>query len=234
MDYNGFQEKTMCFSVALTRETIENDPRFSHLLDDLYHNPGFRISGFSFPGLPILRDGFSEKAVPAGWGLIPGWVKDPQQGKTIRKGTLNARWESAGVKPSFRDSWPGKRCILPVDAFYEPHLEGGRKSSWIIRRRDGKLLYLGGIYQLNRLGNGMPSLTFSILTLGATGLLAEVHNEKLRMPLVLGEGQEERWLDGNGPPPEPEDSSWLIDQSLLDAGEDGEKEKKEPVQGMLF
>jgi len=223
----------MCFSVALTKETIENDPRFSHLLDELYHSPGFRISGFSFPGLPILRDSVSDRAVTAHWGLIPSWVKGKDQGRKLRQGNLNARWETLAEKPSFRESWPEKRCIIPVDGFFEPHLEGTKTSNWFIRRKDKRLLYLGGIYQMNRLGEGVPSLTFSIITLEATGLLAEVHNEKLRMPLVLGEGLEERWLDRTVSP-EPADPFWCIDQSLLDARADENPKKTGPVQGTLF
>jgi len=231
LHYNGWQESIMCFSVALTRETIENDPRFRHLLDELYHTPGFRISGFSFPGLPVLRDSFTGRADTACWGLIPSWVKDPGQGQKIRSSTLNARWESLREKPSFRDSWPGKRCIIPVDGFYEPHMDNGKKSNWIIRRKDRELLYLGGIYQLNRLGGRIPSLTFSILTLEATDLLAEVHNEKQRMPLVLAEGMEEKWLD-EAVIPEPCDPDWCVDQSVLDAREDSGRTG--PVQGELF
>ena len=81
----------MCFSVALTRETIENDPRFAHLLDEMYQTPGSRISGFSFPGLPILTDQLDKNARLAHWGLIPDWVRDDAQAKRIRSGTLNAR-----------------------------------------------------------------------------------------------------------------------------------------------
>ena len=189
------------------------------------------MSAFSFPGLPVLRDGFTARAVTAGWGLIPFWVKEPGQGRKIRSSTLNARWESLREKPSFRESWPGKRCIIPVDGFYEPHLDHGRKSTWIIRRKDRSLLYLGGIYQLNSLGGKLPSLTFSILTLEATDLLAEVHNEKLRMPLVLAEGLEERWLD-TSVIPEPCDPEWCIDQEVLEAREDSGGNG--PVQGELF
>ncbi|MDA3955740.1 SOS response-associated peptidase [Oceanispirochaeta sp.] len=226
----------MCFSVALTRETIENDPRFSHLLDDLYYNSGFRISGFSFPGLPILRDGVNQKAIVAQWGLVPSWVRDPEKAKRIRSGTLNARWETVGEKPSFRDSWPGKRCLLPVEGFFEPHLEEGIKSTWYIRRKDGGLLYLGGIYQENHILNSpYPTLTFSILTLGAWDLLAEVHNEKLRMPLLLGGERAEKWLAPEGSSPDPADPSWCLNQDLLEASEFAPPEQSGSwSQGSLF
>ena len=229
----------MCFSVALTKETIENDPRFHHLLDELYQNPGFRISGFSFPGLPVLRDSLNSPADILNWGLIPSWVKDEQKAKKIRSGTLNARWESLSGKPSFRDCWPGKRCILPVEGFYEPHLEGKTKSTWYIRPKDKDLIYLGGIWQENRnLPEDWPHLTFSILTIESRDLLQKIHNEKDRMPFMLSRDAASRWLEDEHP--DLSDSAYHLDQESLEAWEclPGGREKaplkKDWKQGQLF
>lgn len=229
----------MCFSVALTRETIENDPRFHHLLDELYQNPGFRISGFSFPGLPVLRENFNSPGDLLHWGLIPAWVKDTDKAGKIRSGTINARWESLSEKPSFRDSWPAKRCILPVEGFYEPHLEGTRKSTWYIRPRDKGLIYLGGIWQENRnLPEDWPNLTFSILTFESRDLLQKVHNEKPRMPVMLRREAASDWFDEEQP--DLRDNHWHLNQESLEAWEclPGGREKaplrKEWTQGHLF
>ena len=84
----------MCFSVALTRETIESDPRFSHL-KGLVDRPGALISAFHFPGLPVLREGLNAPADLSRWGLVPlVWVRDEKKAGKIRQGTVNARWES--------------------------------------------------------------------------------------------------------------------------------------------
>ncbi len=210
----------MCFSAALTKDTIRRDPRFRHLLDHPGLATGIRISGFAFPGMPLLRDDPGARADPGRWGLVPAWVGDAAQARKIRGGCINARWESLSSKPSFRESWPGKRCLVPVEGFYEPHTEEGRRSSWYIRRRDGELLYLGGIWQENSLppeeGGG---LSFSILTMDARDLLARVHNDKLRMPLLLAPGREEEWLDGGAVRPRPDDLSWCLDQEALEAWE---------------
>jgi putative SOS response-associated peptidase YedK len=229
----------MCFSVALTRETIENDHRFHHLLDELYQNPGFRISGFSFPGLPVLRDDLNSSADLLHWGLIPSWVKDEEKARKIRSGTINARWESLCEKPSFRDSWPGKRCILPVEGFFEPHLEGKTKSTWYIHPRDNGLLYLGGIWQENRnLTEAWPNLTFSILTVESRDLLQKIHNEKPRMPLMLSREAASHWLEDEHP--DLRDSHLHLDQENLEAweclpgGREKVPQKKDWVQGQLF
>lgn len=235
----------MCFSAALTKDTIERDPRFRHLLDGPGLAAGVRISGFGFPGMPLLREDTASPASLGRWGLVPAWVREAGQAKKIRAGTVNARWESLSSKPSFRDSWPGKRCLVPVEGFYEPHVEEGRRSSWYIRRRDGGLIFLGGIWQESSLspeeGGG---LSFSVLTLEARGLMARIHNDKLRMPLLVAPGREEDWLDATGPAPGHDDPEWFMDQDLLEAWEtDGRsrepvsesKTKVEPGgQGLLF
>ena len=225
----------MCFSAALTKDTIERDPRFRHLLDGPGLTTGLRISGFGFPGMPLLREGADGRADLGRWGLVPAWVRDAAQAKKIRRGTVNARWESLSSKPSFRDSWPTKRCLIPVEGFFEPHVEDGRRSSWYIRRKDGGLLYLGGIWQESPLppeeGGG---LSFSVLTLDARDLLARVHNDKLRMPLLVSAGRSEEWLDASAVPPRHNDLTWCMDQVLLEAWEtDGRNREavSEPPEG---
>ncbi len=203
----------MCFSVTVTRAAIERDPRMAFLLEDASLNTGYYVSGFQFPFLPLLgKDG----PMAAAWGLIPGWVRDADKAKDIRGKTLNARSETVHEKPSFRKSWPLMRCAVPVTGFFEPHVESGRKSTWFITPKDEGLLFLGGIYQRTSEDlNGFSSLTFSILTVPARDLLARVHNEKLRMPLMLGAGMEEDWLSGDS----PLDEMWYCDQSGLEAWE---------------
>ena len=228
----------MCFSVALTRETIESDPRFSHL-KGLVDRPGALISAFHFPGLPVLREGLNAPADLSRWGLVPGWVRDEKKAGKIRQGTVNARWESLVEKPSFRDSWPGKRCLVPVEGFYEPHLEEGRKSTWYICPKKGELLYLAGIWQQNlHLSRFISESTFSIITVPSSGLIQEIHNEKPRMPLILSSRDAENWLKAPftalPEPPGP------FDQARLDAWEckPGVREKADRTerwkQGSLF
>ena len=123
-----------------------------------------------------------------------------------------------------------------MDGFYEPHVEGKIKSTWFVNRKDSRLIFLGGIYQENHhAGSGFSSLTFSILTLTACDLLAIVHNEKLRMPLILSEDRAGDWLD-KSIVPDSEDGTWLLDQTSLRASESSAVEKSPQLwsQGTLF
>jgi len=214
----------MCFRVVFDKTIIGRLPAFATLKDVPF--PEGNLSAFTFPLLPVLTGG-DERALPAGWGLIPRWVREGEKARTIRSSTVNARSESVHVKPSFRDSWPGKRCVLPVRGFFEPHLGERGKEIWRIERGDGDFFYLGGIYEKNSLSpeSGFPGYTFSLLTLDATGFLAEVHNEKLRMPLVMTEEKALSWLRERERPAGLFDSSWQMDQKEL-RGKITESDKK--------
>jgi len=208
----------MCFSISYTKEAIERDPRFHHLLNDFQYRSGYQIWGFHFPRVPVLTPMSPDRAVIASWGLIPGWVRTADQAKSIRGKTINARSETVSVKPSFRDSWPSGRCLVPVEGFFEPHTEGRDQTPWYVSRKDSQPFFLAGLCSFSAsIPDGYPSRTFSLLTVPATGLLAEVHNDKLRMPLVLSPGRQQEWLDPSARQPDPLDTSWQMDQQFIDA-----------------
>jgi putative SOS response-associated peptidase YedK len=71
---------------------------------------------------PIVRrsgSGGRELAL-ARWGLIPAWAKDPKIGYS----TINARADSVATKPAFRSAFKKRRCLVPVDGYYEWISEG--------------------------------------------------------------------------------------------------------------
>ena len=47
------------------------------------------------------------------WGLIPSWAKD----KSIGNRMINARAETVGEKPSFRNALRRRRCLVLADGF---------------------------------------------------------------------------------------------------------------------
>ena len=214
----------MCFRVVFDKTIIGRLPVFASLQDVPF--PEGDLSAFTFPLLPILTSG-EDGALPAGWGLIPRWVRDGEKARKIRSSTVNARSETVHEKPSFRDSWPQRRCVLPVRGFFEPHLGERGKETWRIERADGEYFYLGGIYEKTSLSpdSGYPGYTFSLLTLNATGFLAEVHNEKLRMPLVMTEEKALPWLRERERTGGLFDILWQMDQRELQ-GRITESDKK--------
>ncbi len=122
------------------------------------------------------------------WGLIPYWSKDgANSGKLI-----NARAEGILEKPSFREPAIHRHCLVPADSFYEWRtLPGKRKVPYRIRLKNGKMLFLAGIWDEWRKGNETKR-SFSIITTTPNTELVHLHN---RMPVILtNPADQTRWL----------------------------------------
>jgi putative SOS response-associated peptidase YedK len=127
------------------------------------------------------------------WGLVPAWSKDPFTGPK----PINARAESAPDKPSFRQAFRRRRCLVPADGFYEwrlPEVKGGPKVPLIFCRRDRAPFAMAGLWESWHGDEGLKLLTFTILTTEANDLIRPVHD---RMPVILLPENESLWLDPN-------------------------------------
>jgi putative SOS response-associated peptidase YedK len=187
----------MCFSVNvnLVKEEIEN--RYGVDFPDKYrYEPSYYYHAFSLPEIPVICSDKPGIARLLKWGLIPPWVKSPEDADAIRMKTFNARSESIETKPSFSPSFKSKRCLIPVKGFYEWQHIGKEKIPWYIYSKDIEIFTLAGLYSdwLNK-QNGEIISTFTIITTDANDLLAEIHNTKKRMPAILSVEGEKRWID---------------------------------------
>ena len=116
--------------------------------------------------VPIVTNFAPRMWVPASFGLIPSWAKDAK----ITRSTYNARTETVGEKPSFRDAWRrGQLCIIPASAIYEPCYESGKAVRWRIERADGKPMGIAGIWERGIKAEGFPAWSMSMLTINADG-----------------------------------------------------------------
>jgi putative SOS response-associated peptidase YedK len=128
--------------------------------------------------------------------LIPSWVKSRDDADQIRFKTFNARAESIMVKPSFSRSFSSKRCIIPVKGFYEWQHAGTKRIPWYICHADNEIISLAGLWdEWVQNTTGEIFSTFSIVTTNANELMAEIHNSKKRMPVILDKPAEREWLD---------------------------------------
>lgn len=182
----------MCFNAALTKKQRDLAEGLG-LPEDAVPSlkPVYNVSGFAHPELPLLlRDGGSVTVTLALWGLIPFWARDEAQIRTLRNQTLNARAETLRSRPSYRHLVDGNRCLVVVDGFFEPHRHNGTTYPFFCSLPDRALMTLAGLYSER---DGVK--TFTVITVPATGLMAEVHNEKLRMPRIVRPEQRDSWLD---------------------------------------
>jgi putative SOS response-associated peptidase YedK len=121
------------------------------------------------------------------WGLVPYWAKD----ENLAWKLINARIETAAEKPSFKHSLQRKRCLIPADGYYEWKQVGGDKQPLRIRLRSRPAFMFAGLYDTWVRPDGSKLHTCTILTTRANGKLAGIHP---RMPVILREEDEARWL----------------------------------------
>ncbi|WP_405019148.1 SOS response-associated peptidase [Kitasatospora sp. NBC_00070] len=133
------------------------------------------------------------------WGLVPAWSKSPESAVKM----INARADTVHEKPSYRQAFASRRCLLPVDGYYEwetiPGEKGKpRKQPYFVHRADGTALALAGLYEFWR-DRRFPAehpeawlVTCTVVTTDAEPALAPIHH---RMPLFLDPSAFDAWLD---------------------------------------
>jgi putative SOS response-associated peptidase YedK len=122
------------------------------------------------------------------WGLIPSWAKDPSAAARM----INARSETAGSKPAFRDALKFRRCLIPADGFYEWVPTGEAKQPYCFEVNEGELFAFAGLWDRWMDANGNAVDTCSILTTTPNTVTSAVHD---RMPVILDPDGYDVWLD---------------------------------------
>ena len=144
------------------------------------------------------------------WGLVPPWVTPAPDGTpATRRLLFNARADTVTTSAAFRSSATYKRCLVPMDGWYEwraepPTAVDGRavrtrKTPFFIHRTDGGPLLVAGLWSVwrnPRARSGPPLLSCTIITTDAVGELAEIHD---RMPLPVAEADWDAWLNPDTP-----------------------------------
>jgi putative SOS response-associated peptidase YedK len=133
------------------------------------------------------------------WGLIPFWAKDPSIGAKL----INARAETLAQKPSFKNAFAKRRCLIPADGFYEWKKEGNKKVPYYFGLKSGSPLYFAGLYEKWIAPDQKQVETCAIITTQANDRVAPVHD---RMPVIVPKVAHELWLnpDIKDPPELPD------------------------------
>lgn len=189
----------MCGRFTLTAGPLDVAGRFGSAGEPPLFPPKYNAA----PGqvMPVIVE---NKLQLMRWGLIPFWGKEPAIGSKM----INARSETAAEKPAFRASFRRKRCIIPVDGYYEWQKDGKLKMPWRIVLPSRELFGLAGLWDAWQTPEGTLLYTFTILTTEPVDSVRSIHN---RMPVVLQPESEQIWL--HHPFNSPGDAVFL--QSLL-------------------
>ena len=121
------------------------------------------------------------------WGLIPSWSKDTSIGAKL----INARAETVNEKPSFKNAFQKRRCLIVADGFYEWKKDGKKKIPYYFYLKSGKPFGFAGLYESWFSPEKKQMDTCTIITTQANSLVRPIHE---RMPVIIPKKQEEIWL----------------------------------------
>lgn len=123
------------------------------------------------------------------WGLIPSWAKDAEIGNRM----INARAETLLEKPSFRNAFRRRRCLIPAEGFYEWQRspDGKIKTPMHIRLKSGRPFAFAGLWEQWLHPGGSEIWSCTIITTEPNDLMASIHN---RMPVILRPEDYAQWL----------------------------------------
>ncbi|MEI3606380.1 SOS response-associated peptidase [Pseudogracilibacillus sp. SE30717A] len=136
--------------------------------------------------LAVIHDGAKRRAGFLQWGLVPSWAKDEKIGNKM----INARSETAHIKPSFKNLMARKRCLIIADSFYEWQKANEGKIPKRIQLEKGKLFAFAGLWDKWQ-QDDKTLFTCTILTKDANESMQEIHH---RMPIILPRDKEDAWI----------------------------------------
>jgi len=193
-------------AVAIGFKLIHMCGRYGRRADKQYIAEHYRVRDWEDHGLhfapsyniaptdmqPIVRlnheTGERELAIMR-WGLIPFWAKDTK----IAYSTINARAETLTTSPVFREAVKRRRCLIPVEWFYEWQLvDGTNKQPYAIALKDTDLFTFAGLWETWKdKKTDTVVQSYTIITCDPNGLMEPFHD---RMPVILHPRDYDRWL----------------------------------------
>lgn len=184
----------MCgrFSLTTAPEAMRNLFDYENLPN---LEPRYNIAPTQMVACIRVGDGGKRQLDFLRWGLIPSWSKDAAAGARM----INARAETVSEKPSFRESFAQRRCLIAADGFYEWRMEDGRKQPFRIGMKGGLPFAFAGLWESwtaladgAGIAAGETVETVTIVTTAANDKLRPIH---ARMPVILPREAYGKWLD---------------------------------------
>jgi putative SOS response-associated peptidase YedK len=183
----------MCGRSSLTVTEKQLEERFGATFysDDLErYNPLPNFNVAPTHRMPIILNTDTTHFNVLRWGLIPFWAKDEKVGYKM----INARLETLDQKPSFKTPLAKRRCLVPMDAFYEWKREGKLKIPYRIFTTDQAIFSVAGLWESWRSPTGEIINSYTVITQAANEMVGEIHD---RMPAILPNELKYEWLNND-------------------------------------
>lgn len=179
----------MCGRFSLTPK-IEQVIQKLNIINSIDYAPNYNIAP-SQDIVVVRNSGDKLEISTMRWGLIPFWMKELPKSNNL----INARSETVASKPSFRNAYRKRRCLIPADGFYEwQKLENG-KQPYYIQLKNKDIFTFAGLWEQWQ-GEDQTIESCTILTTDANEDMKPIHH---RMPVIIDQNQFHRWFDNADP-----------------------------------
>ena len=146
--------------------------------------------------VPVITNEHPQALSLLKWGLVPSWAKEEAIGNKM----INARADGIAEKPSFRNAFKRRRCLVPATGFYEWQKGDGKtKTPMYIQVKGQAVFAMAGLWEVWHSPHGDEVRTFTIITTDANEFMTPIHN---RMPVILHKSDYAQWLDPREVPAE--------------------------------
>jgi putative SOS response-associated peptidase YedK len=181
----------MCYHISNTKSARKLEDFFDvKFKDDIVYEPNYHLNGFDNRFVYIIPQKDDRVIKSSKWGLLPENLENSDSFKK-RFNTLNAKSETLFTSTLWKEPIAKTRCLILADGFFESKHVGKNKYPHYIRLKDQEPFAFAGIY--NQYDNGLFSC--SIITKKANPFMAEIHNSKERIPLILAKSFEKERLN---------------------------------------
>lgn len=137
----------------------------------------------------IIRAAPQSEMALVSWGLVAPWLLAEQVGDKSARPQINARAETVMEKPSFKNAFRRRRCLIPADAIYEWDRKIGQP--YRIHRQDEQPFFMAGIWEIWTGADGSEIESCAIITTAANDALSDIHH---RMPALIEPHAAADWL----------------------------------------
>lgn len=199
----------MCYDIRfLTKNKIDYARRYgagdegvSLLMQQLESiAPRYHVTALDHPNLAVITNEHPEEISLHSWGLIPSWVKNPNEAVKLSNQTFNANGETIFDKPAFKEPARNKRCLILLDGFYIHHYIDKAAFPYHVQLQSEQPFSVAGLWDewVDR-DSGQVKRTATIVTTAANELLTKISNDPKaesgpRMPVILTRDTEKDWL----------------------------------------
>lgn len=189
----------MCFYYSITKKSINTLVKGKIIKEGQLSlfDEHYIVNGFEHPRMPVITDDNPQEIQYFQWGFMPTRVNSMEEaiGFLNRYNTLNAKAEDIANSKLYRGSFLNRRCLVLCSGFFEWRQVKKEKIPYFITLQDDQMFVFAGIWNVTTDNNGNTVNSYSILTIEANEIMAQIHNTKKRMPLILSPEDANQWLN---------------------------------------